>query len=194
MHSRNFTRWKSTLITTLEDSFEQQGPNILFCTCNKTQIDKKRRPTENVYTIIADPAAVKWECMPHVTGYTIVVCLNLKHRRLGAGTAEKESGNKAGRLHHSSGAHTLREELKAWKANLSIPQIELGEPKQTIASWTSARKLSGLSACNKTLLDSLSEWLAAANQQWHTGTIKAVVTNRQTGCKCSVANLKKKKL
>lgn len=90
-------------------------------------------------------------------------------------------------------SQALREELKEWKANLSIPQIELGEPKQTIACSASARKPCEPRACNKTLLGSLSEWLAAANQQRHTGTIKHAVTNRQTGCSRSVVNLKKKK-
>lgn len=82
-------------------------------------------------------------------------------------------------------AQTLREELKEWKPNLSIPQIKLAEPKQTIANWASARKLSEPSVCNKTLLGSLSERLTVANEKCYTGTIQAVVTNRQTGCTCS---------
>lgn len=136
--------------------------------------------------------------MPHVTGSTAVVCLKLKHWGPVARTAwervRKHSWEAPPFLWRSQ---TLREELKEWKPNLSIPQIKLGEPKQTIANWASARKLSEPSTCNKTPLGALSERLTAANEQCYTGTIKAVVTNRQTDRQgvhvlfCSVAKLKK---
>lgn len=149
--------------------------------------ETKPWPTKNVQTIIAEPAAVQWCNKIHHS------CVSRpktqKTRRPHCWGIIRKPGWEAPPFQWCS--QTLREELKARKANLSIPQIELGEPKQTIASWASARKLGKPSVCNKTLLGSLSEWLAAANQQGHTGTIKAVVTNRQTGCSCSVANLNK---
>lgn len=81
-----------------------------------------------------------------------------------------------------------------WEANLSIPQIKLSEPKQTIANWASAHKQGEQTAVNKMLVGSLSAWLTAASELCRTETINCC-GYQQTGRVykfCSATKLKKK--
>lgn len=104
--------------------------NILYCTCNQTQIDKKKSIDPHVSK--GNDTQQKKKNNDQLKMY-IWLLLNLQqfngcvccmqqdtpqlcvsgYRGPGAHTTEKESGNKVGRLHHSSGA--LRHSGRSWK-------------------------------------------------------------------------------